>query len=259
MRSAAATASSRGRHLRLRRLFVKVRRSGQGKAVTGCSRSVVQHKGGNKLRKFALLGVVGIAAVAAFAGPAGAASGGGCQLQGSASFSPGLGATNQAFTYSFAGALSGCQSTVAGAPTSGAVESGKTVTRSYTDPTTGATHTVTYQEPVSTGSGGCSNSTTSGTGIVTWSDGTVTVLSYSTTGAAAAVSLSGSVAPSVTLNALDAQPGDPTTITISTTRYAGYSSQGALAFQPPDPTACTAPAGVTDAGISGFVGLGSSS
>ena len=67
------------------------------------------------------------------------------------------------------------------------------------------------------------------------------------------------MAPSVTLNALDAQPGDPTTITISTTRYAGYSSQGALAFQPPDPTACTAPAGVTDAGISGFVGLGSSS
>jgi hypothetical protein len=197
--------------------------------------------------------------VAAFAGPAGAASGGGCQLDGSASFSPGLGATNTAFTYSFAGDLTGCQSTDAGAPTSGKVEAGKTVTRSYTDPTTGVTHTVTYQEPIGTGTGGCSNSTTSGTGIVTWSDGTVTVLSYSTTGAAAAVNLSGSVAPSVTLTALNAQPGDPTTITINTTRYAGYSSQGVLAFQPPDPTACNTPAGVTTAGISGFVGLGSSS
>jgi len=211
------------------------------------------------VRRFALLGVVGVAAAVAFAGPAGAASGGGCQLQGNASFSPGLGATSKSFTYSFAGDLTGCQSTVTGAPTSGKVEAGKTVTRTYTDPATGASHTVTYQEPVATGSGGCSNSTTNGTGIVTWSDGTVSVLGYSTTGAAAAVNLSGSVVPSVTLTALDAQPGDPTTITISTTRYAGYSSQGALAFQPPDPTACNTPAGVTAAGISGFVGLGSGS
>ena len=85
------------------------------------------------------------------------------------------------------------------------------------------------------------------------------MLGYSTTGAAAAVSLSGSIQPSVTLSATNAQPGDPTTITITTTRYAGFSSQGALAFQPPDPTACNTPAGVTTAGISGFVGLGSSS
>jgi hypothetical protein len=195
----------------------------------------------------------------AFAVPAGAASGGGCQLAGNASFSPGLGTTSKAFSYSFAGTLSGCQSTVAGAPTSGAVEAGKSVTRTYTDPTTGATHDVTYQEPVATGTGGCSNSTTKGTAVVTWSDGSVSVLSYSTTGAAAAVNLSGSVVPSVTLTATNAQPGDPATITIATTRYLGNSSQGVLAFEPPDPTACNTPAGVTTAGISGFVGLGSSS
>lgn len=211
------------------------------------------------MRRFALLVVVGIAAAIALAGPAGAASGGGCQLQGNANFSPGLGATSQAFTYSFSGNLTGCQSTVAGAPTTGKVEAGKTQTRTYTDPVTGLSHTVTYQEPIGKGTGGCSNSTTSGTGIVTWSDGTISVLNYSTTGAAAAVNLSGSVAASVTLTALDAQPGDPTTITISTTRYLGNSSQGVLAFQPPDPTACNTPAGVTAAGISGFVGLGTSS
>lgn len=211
------------------------------------------------MRKIALLGVAAAMVAAAFAGPAGAASGGGCQLQGSAGFNPGLGSTSKPFTYSFAGDLTGCQSNVAGAPTSGKVEAGKTVTRTYTDPTTGATHTVTYQEPLATGTGGCTNSTTSGTGIVTWSDGTVSVLGYTTTGAAAAVNLSGSVQPSVTLTALDAQPGDPTTITIATTRYLGYSSQGALAFQPPDPTACNTPAGVTAAGISGVVTLGSSS
>jgi hypothetical protein len=211
------------------------------------------------LRTLALLGICAAAVAAVVAAPAGAASGGGCQLQGSASFQPGLGSASKPFTYSFSGNLTGCQSNVAGAPTSGTVEAGKTVNRTYTDPTTGATHTVTYQEPISTGTGGCTNSTTSGTGIVTWSDGTVTALGYSTTGAAAAVSLSGSIQPSVTLTATNAQAGDPTTITITTTRYAGFSSQGALAFQPPDPTACNTPAGVTTAGISGFVGLGSSS
>jgi hypothetical protein len=211
------------------------------------------------LRRIALLVVVGIAAAIALAGPAGAASGGGCQLQGNASFSPGLGATSKAFTYSFAGNLTGCNSTISGSPTSGKVEAGKSQTRTYTDPTTGASHTVTYQEPIGTGTGGCTNSTTAGTAIVTWADGTVTVLKYSTTGAAAAVNLSGSVVPSVTLTAVDAQAGDPTTITIATTRYPGYSSQGVLAFEPPDPTACNTPAGVTAAGISGFVGLGSQS
>ena len=211
------------------------------------------------MRKFALLGVVTAALAVAFAGPAGAASGGGCQLQGNASFAPGLGSTSKPFTYSFAGNLTGCQSSVAGSPTAGTVEAGKTVTVQVVNSITGATDTVTYQEPVPTGTGGCTNSTTSGIGVVRWSDGTVTVLDYDTTGAAAAVSLSGSVIPSVTLNATNAQAGDPTTLTISTTRYAGYSSQGALAFEPPDPTACNTPAGVTTAGISGFVGLGSSS
>jgi hypothetical protein len=46
---------------------------------------------------------------------------------------------------------------------------------------------------------------------------------------------------------------------VTTTRYAGDSSQGLLTFQPPDPTACATPTGVTTAGISGIVGLGSSS
>jgi hypothetical protein len=32
-----------------------------------------------------------------------------------------------------------------------------------------------------------------------------------------------------------------------------------LAFEPPDPTACNTPAGVTSAGISGLVALGSTS
>jgi hypothetical protein len=110
-----------------------------------------------------------------------------------------------------------------------------------------------FQEPAASGSGGCSNSTTSGIAIATWADATQTVIEYSTTGAAAAVHLSGKAIPSVTLPAINPKPGQPTSTTINTTRYGGQASTGALAFQPPDPTACNSPAGVTTAGISGGV------
>jgi hypothetical protein len=183
-----------------------------------------------------------------FAAPASAASGGGCQLQGNANFSPGLNNDSQNFTYNFGGSLTGCQSSDAGAPTSGSVEAGRVVT----DPATGEQ----FQEPASTGTGGCASSTTNGIGIVTWADGTQTVVQYSTTGAAAAVHLSGTVIASVTLPAINPLPGQPTSKTITTTRYAGAGALGVLAFEPPDPTACTA-AGVTTAGISGTIGLGS--
>jgi hypothetical protein len=179
-----------------------------------------------------------------------AQSAGGCQLQGTASFSPGLSTTDQPFSYSFGGTLTGCQSSEAGAPTSGTVEAGKIIT----DPATGEQ----FQEPVPTGKGSCGSSTTGGTAIVNWADGTKTVVSYTTTGALAAVHLSGTVIPSVTANAINPAPGQPTSTTISTTRYAGQSALGELVFQPPDPTAC-AGAGVGAAGISGFIGLGSAS
>jgi len=179
---------------------------------------------------------------------AGAASAGGCQLDGNASFSPGLGSTAQNFSYSFNGALSGCQSSEAGAPASGTVSAGEVVTINGQQ----------FQEPVASGNGSCVSSTTSGTAIVTWADGTQTVVNYSTSGAAAAVSLDGTVAPSVTLQAVNPQPGQPTSTTVTTTRYAGSSARGVLGFEPPDPTACNTPAGVTTAGISGFIGLGSS-
>ena len=48
-----------------------------------------------------------------------------------------------------------------------------------------------------------------------------------------------------------------TTFTIASDRFAGDSADGLLAFQPPEPTACTTPTGATTAAISGLVGLGS--
>jgi hypothetical protein len=167
-----------------------------------------------------------VAALLAFAPTASAASGGGCQLQGTANISPGLNANAQAFTYNFGGNLTGCQSSEAGAPATGTVSAGQALTVAGQQ----------FQEP----------------------DGTNTVVQYTTTGALAAVQLQGTVIASVTLPAINPAPGQPTSTTITTTRYAGGSSLGTLAFQPPDPTACNTPAGVTQAGISGFIGLGGS-
>jgi hypothetical protein len=158
-----------------------------------------------------------------------APNGGGCQLHGTANISPGLTNTAQNFTYTFTGSLSNCQSS-SGGPASGTVFAG------------------TNGLPVPTGNGSCVNSTTSGTAVAQWADGTTTVVRYSTSGALAAVALQGSVVASVTSS---------TGTTYTTTRYAGDSAFGTLAFEPPDPTACNG-AGVTSAGIDGTIGLGSS-
>jgi hypothetical protein len=200
------------------------------------------------MRKFVPFTVLAVLALIAgvLASPAAAASGGGCHLQGSASFNPPLTNTDQAFTYGFTGNLSDCRSTDASAPATGTVEAGQVVT----DPSG-----EQFQEPVPSGQGSCGSGTTNGTAIANWADGTVSVIDYSTDSAAAAVHLSGTVVPSVTLPAINPQPGQPTSKTITTTRYAGNSALGLLTFQPADPTAC-AGSGVTSAGIDGFVGLG---
>src|SRR5947208_12141216 len=204
-----------------------------------------------------MIGSLGCLAVTLFviAPSAFASSVGGCQLQGTANFSPGLSSSTQPFSYKFGGNLSSCQSSEAGVPTSGTVEAGKTLAEQVKNAKTGATDTVTYQEPIASGNGSCASSTTSGSSLVTWADGTHTVVSYATTGALAAVNLSGSVAPSVTLTAVNAQEGDPTTFTIATNRFAGDSASGLLLFQPPEPTACNTSTRATSAATSGRVRL----
>jgi len=187
--------------------------------------------------------VVGLALAAlAFAPGASAASGGGCQLKGTASFSPGLNTTAQPFTYSFTGDLTGCQSSEAGSPATGRVQAGGT----YTDPATGKS----YVMPNSTGTGSCGSSTTQGLSLITWADGSRTLIQYTTTGAAAAVGLQGSVIGSTTLQPVN--PADAP-LTVTTTRYAGYTPFGVLAFEA-TPTDCQT--GVNTAGIEGVVGLG---
>jgi hypothetical protein len=182
-------------------------------------------------RLLALAFACGLIVLVPLAGSAAAApNGGGCQLHGTAAFSPALTNTAQNFSYSFSGSLTNCQSSSGG-------------------PATGTVFAGTNGLPAPTGNGSCGSSTTGGIAVAQWADGTTTVVQYSTSGAAAAVALQGSVIGSVTSS---------TGTTYTTTRDAGDSALGAVAFEPPDPTAC-AGAGVTSAGIDGTIGLGSSS
>ena len=208
-----------------------------------------------------------------------ATGGGGCQLDGSATFTPNGPGTADTFGYSFGGALSGCQSSVAGAPASGSIGAGQVVTESVpltvTNPdgtTTTSQGTANYQEPMATGTSNvpgasCASGTTSGTAVTSWSDGSVDVISYTTQSVGAGVQLQGTVVPSVTLQLVPgsqsiAGSSAPSTYTISTTSATfpvGNGAQGALTFQVADPTQCTTAAGVSTAAISGIVGVGSTS
>lgn len=170
-----------------------------------------------------------------------------CSLSGTANFNTPLygGPSAGSFTYSFTGKLTSCQSSSSGAPSSGTIAAG------------------VGGLPLPSGSGSCASSSTSGIAVIDWSDGKNTVVSYSTTGATAAVSLQGTVIDHVTYQSgTDPTTGQPVYTTVTTNEPAtpvGASAGGALAFQPPDPTAC-APngAGVKTAGISGQIGTGTS-
>jgi hypothetical protein len=143
---------------------------------------------------------------------------------------------------------------------SAGVQQPETVT--LTNTTTGATTTgtVQYQEPVPTGSGSCGNSTTSGTALAQWADGTNTAIGYTTNGAAAAVQLQGTVQPSITLtlvaSSVPAGFSAPATYTISTTRFpAGDPANATLTFSPATQAQNCATVPVTSANINGVVSI----
>lgn len=211
------------------------------------------------MRKMTRLSLVAGAAIAVAGGtfaavPSNAAPGGGeCALHGTANFHPGPGANpSGAFAYDFSGALSNCGDSTSGPAGFGKISGTISAGQTYTDKATN----LTYTEPTPSGTGSCATGTTNGIGIVDWSDGTHTVISYSTTSAAAGVVLQGSVLPSVQLPSTD-PAGAP--LTITSTKYAGAGAAGVLAFEVADPTQCNAAGGVTTAGIDGVTGLGSQS
>jgi hypothetical protein len=184
----------------------------------------------------ALVAAIGAATLALAPSAMATANGGGCQLQGTATFSTPLqaGPAASPFTYTFTGSLSSCQS-------------GNASTGPNSTPTGG----TIFTPDTATGSGSCVSSTSSGVSVVNWNDSKQTVEQYSTSGALAAVNVSGTVIASYT-----ASNGTVYTTTEPSTPV-GDSTSGQLTFQPPSPTSCQT--GVTSAAINGAVETGSTS
>jgi hypothetical protein len=202
---------------------------------------------------------------------------GGCQLDGNAAFAQPLGVNQPkpvvsapnglppsnypldvdwgaAFSYTFDGDLSNCRAATASgpdstAPATGKIYAGKPVKIGDT----------TYDWPFGTpsGHGGCTGSNTSGSALVVWADNSGSVIDYSTSGALAAVGLTGNFRNgTVTLASVAKNAdGSPVTTTTLALRYGSDYAGGPLAFEPPDPTACNG-AGVSAAAIQGVIGEG---
>src|SRR5205085_11592853 len=137
------------------------------------------------------------AAALALAPSAMAANAGTCTLQGTATFTTPLtlGPAAAPFDYTFNGNLSTCAS--------GTSSSGRNTT-----PSGG---TISTPASVS-GDGSCVSSTTGpGIAVVNWNDNNTTVVSYTTTGALAAVAVKGTVLSSATVGGTTYTTNEPST------------------------------------------------
>jgi hypothetical protein len=164
---------------------------------------------------------------------------GGCRVNAQAAIAPGLTLSAQDFSYHYTGKLTGCAYTRKGAPTSGVITAGATI----------RIKGKTYQEPIPTGNGTCLTTNTSGYDFARWSDGTQTVVKFTTTSGDGATHLTGSVVPSIILKTVDGA----SSTTFRTTRFAGQVVVGLLKFAAKDPSLCTT-TGLTSAEITGLLG-----
>jgi hypothetical protein len=180
-------------------------------------------------RHSALAAAVACAAVVATVPSAAlaAASATQCSVSGQSRPSPGLRLTAGPYTATAHASVSGCQ----GGIPAGTLTVGEPVTIGG----------IAYLPPdPAAGSGGCLYGTGSGTGIVRWADGGVTVVFYSTYQAGPVQAFRGSVLDGIALTRAD---GTGIVDTVATTRFAGDGVVADTTWTP-DAAAC-AGAGLT--------------
>jgi hypothetical protein len=168
---------------------------------------------------------------------------GGCQIKANAVISPGLTVTAESFGYHYSGKLFNCVYTGAGAGHSGVISAGEAI----------RIDGRSYQEPTPAGTGGCLADQTTGYDFARWSNGTQTIVSFTTNGGSGGTHLFGTIVPKLTLPAIDPAPGAPESTTFRTTEYRGQTAVGNLTFDPVDPALCGS-TGVTRATITGLLG-----
>lgn len=167
----------------------------------------------------------------------------GCALQGSVQISPGLGATYGAQTLTLTGTLSGCQASGSGAPATATVAAGSITLNG-----------VAYQLPPVKGTGDCAQASLGGPLVLTWSDGTITVLDANISGDGPQLTVYGQTGSSVTATAVSGSGS----VTFTTSRYQTDVAAGELGVVFTSPAGC-AGSGVTQAQVAGPLGIGGSS
>lgn len=188
----------------------------------------------------------GIAAGTATAGAAAtnqSTVAGGCQVQANAALTPGLTLSVHPFRYSYTGALRRCFYTGTGAAGGGVISAGEPITIAGR----------AYQEPVPAGTGTCAATSTKGYDFARWSNGTQTIVRFTTSSENGVTHLSGSVVDSLQLRAVHPAPGRPASAMFRTTNFTGQSVAGVLAFHAADPARCATAHGLTAATITGIL------
>lgn len=201
-------------------------------------------------RKSVLMSLSAIAVCASALAPTALASrrathlaAGGCQIKANAVLSPGLTVASETFSYHYTGKLYGCVYTGTDAGASGVISAGEAIRIGG----------HLYQEPMPSGTGSCLKDETSGYDFARWSNGTQTIVSFTTNGGAGGTHLFGTIVPRLTLPAINPAPGAPSSTTFKTTQFLGQTAVGDLTFAAVDPALCGS-TGVTHAAITGLLG-----
>jgi hypothetical protein len=159
--------------------------------------------------------------------------------------SPKWGTVTLPGSYSFHGELANCSGSSVVAPAA-TIAAGEPVTiagRAYEAP------------PAATGTTSCLFTTqTTGKALIRWSDGGITVLSFTTIGQGLVTTLAGQVSPFIDLMRVERVNGKPVVDRINTTRFTGYSPNAAVAFTPAGSQTCT-DGGASDLTFAGVLNL----
>jgi hypothetical protein len=94
---------------------------------------------------------------------------------------------------------------------------------------------------------------TSGYDFARWSNGTQTIVAFTTTGGAGGTHLFGTIVPKLKLPAINPRAGEPKSATFKTTQFLGQTAVGNLVFKASDPALCGS-TGVTHVSITGLLG-----
>jgi hypothetical protein len=168
---------------------------------------------------------------------------GGCNVRAAVVVRPGLTLSAGPFSYSYTGALDGCFYSGAGAASGGVITAGRPLTVGGRQ----------YLEPTPAGTGDCAITVADGYDFTRWNNGRQTIVHFHAVSIGGATTITGSVVPSLELQAVNPRPGEPASVTFRSTLFVGQNVAGAVLFAASNPALCLSRTGITSATITGLL------